>query len=139
MAIWNKKFDKKNGETRVCKDCNESFFTMRPIHTCKKCTFERYKHLVKRPEKKENYPFSSVNNDAGARFSKIRQNLRKAWKEGPEAVKRHYNAQLKEAEELGILTWIYDRRDDETKKQKVEKSRKHITNATPDTRGHYEE
>jgi hypothetical protein len=45
---------------------------------------------------------------------------------------------LKEIEENGILKWILDRRDKETKDAKQSKSRNVIKKEFPDTRGHYE-
>ena len=142
-GIWSRKFDYVNGETRVCKKCNELFYTMKPVYTCKKCANENQKLYSQKYRDeigiKENYPFSSVGNEAGARFSKIRQKLRKAWEDGPEAVKKHYTKQLKEAEELGIMKWIFDRRDDATIKSRTEKSKNQTQIEYPDTRGHYEE
>lgn len=143
MAIWNTKFDRINGETRVCKQCGNTYHTMKPIWICRLCTNEQQRKIQEKKRKsygiKDNYPFSTKNHDAGKRFCKIRQKLRKAWDEGPEAVKKHYEAQLQEAEELGIMKWIYDRRDNETIKGKAEKSKKHIAKDWPDTRGYYED
>ncbi len=48
----------------------------------------------------------------------------------------HYDKQLKEIEENGILEWILDRRADTDKR---ERSRNMIRKEYPDTRGHYEE
>jgi hypothetical protein len=65
---------------------------------------------------KKNYPFDNVTSQAQLRFNRIQKELREAWKQGPEAVKRHYDKQLKEAEELGIMQWIFDRRTTQGKR-----------------------
>jgi len=108
---------------RVCKICGEEYQPTKTIRTCKKCTNEKsrlnrikYKAQGKLPADKPNYPFSNVSNQASLRFNRIQKELRNAWKEGPEAVKRHYDKQLKEAEELGIMQWIFDRRTTQGKK-----------------------
>lgn len=141
-GLWARKFDYKNGETRVCNKCNEPFYTKKPIWRCSKCFNAEQKIIQTKLRKerghKEPYPFSSANHEAGARFSKIRQELRKAWLEGPDAVKEHYTKQLKEAEELGIMKWIFDRRDDATIKSRTEKTKNQTQIEYPDTRGHYE-
>lgn len=141
-GIWSRKFDYKNGEDRVCKICNEPFHTIRPINSCRKCTADKANAYARkhRPyQRKEQYPFSTATNEAGSRFSKIRQELRKAWLEGRQTLTNHYTKQLKEAEELGIINWINDRRDKESQEQKKEKSKKKIHNDYPDTRGYNEQ
>jgi hypothetical protein len=103
---------------RVCITCGNIFLPNKPLNNCSKCINEKarlnrikYKEEGKIPQDKTPYPFCTKTNQAGARFNKIKRELNKAWNEGREAVKRHYDKQLKEAEELGILEWIYDRRD----------------------------
>ena len=64
--------------------------------------------------------------------------LVKAWKEGPEALKAHYDKQLKEIETNGVLDWINDRRTNEAKRERSAKTRNRIRKEFPDTRGHYE-
>lgn len=109
---------------RVCKYCGETYMPERPIKFCNTCRNKkanerriRDKEMGKLPADKPNYPFSTRNNDAIKRFAQIKKRLDKAWEEGPEAVKAHYDRQLKEAEEFGILEWIYDRRTTESKKE----------------------
>jgi hypothetical protein len=141
-GLWNRKFDHKNGEDRVCKVCDVSFHTMKPINSCRKCTADKANAYARehRPyERKGLYPFDTRSNEAGNRFYKIRIEMRKAWLGGREALDKHYAKQLKEAEDLGILKWINDRRDKESKEQKQEKSKKRINNDYPDTRGYYED
>ncbi len=144
MAIWNVKFDKINGETRECKKCNIAFHTMKPIWICcKKCSNANQKILSKQYRdkigKKEKYPFSTKTNEAGARFCKIRTALSNAWKEynktgDKSIIIAHYDKQLKEAEDLGIIKWIFDIRTDEAKRENSLKSRNKITSELPDTR-----
>jgi hypothetical protein len=106
---------------RICRECGEEFQPIKPVLRCKKCTNEsarlnriKYKEQGKLPSKKDKYPFDNYTNEAGARFHRIQRELREAWKIGREAVQAHYDKQLKEIEELGILEWIYDRRDTQT-------------------------
>ena len=67
-----------------------------------------------------------------------------AWKEynktGDKSyVIAHYDKQLKEITENGILTWILDRRCLVAQKEKKSKTRGMIKNQYPDTRGYYED
>ena len=108
---------------RICKICGEEYQPKKATLTCRKCSNEKarlnrikYKAQGKIPADKPNYPFSNVSNQASLRFNRIQKELRNAWKEGPEAVKRHYDKQLKEAEELGIMEWIFDRRTTQGKR-----------------------
>lgn len=139
---FKKPFNRIDGETRQCRECNTEFYTQKPIWVCRLCTNEQQRKIQEKKRKvqgiKDTYPFSSVKNEAGARFSKIRQDLRVAWNNGRVAINKHYAKQLKEAEELGILKWIYDRRDNETIKGNSQKSRNQTKIDWPDTRGHYE-
>jgi len=84
-------------------------------------------------EAKKNYPFNTNNGEAVARFHKIQYALRDC--KTKEERRAHFAKQLKEIEELGILEWIYDRRDEESKNEKRTKSRKTIKRDFPDTRG----
>jgi hypothetical protein len=70
--------------------------------------------------------------------------LSNAWKEynrtGDKSyVIAHYNKQIKEIKENGIMQWIFDRRDEETLKANKPKSRNMTKIDYPDTRGHYED
>ena len=148
--MFKKPFNRKVGEQRECKQCNESFFTFKPIWRCQKCTnkLQRVIEEKKRAlyQKKDSYPFDNRTNEAGARFHRIQRELRKAWvefeKTGDKSIiTAHYDKQLKEIEENGIMTWILDRRSDDAKKEMNPntKSRNMIKTDYPDTRGHYEE
>jgi hypothetical protein len=146
--MFKKPFNKQVGETRACKHCGNEFFTMKPIWKCTKCTnaSQRIIEEKKRAKKgkKEQYPFNNYTNEAGARFHRIQRELRKAWVEfentGDKSyVTNHYEKQLKEIQELGILKWIYDRRDDESKKSNRPKTANMTRKEYPDTRGYYEE
>ena len=149
-GLWNRKFDRKNGETRICKECGETYHTMKPINKCRLCVNKAQRVIeevrrAKTPLKKP-YPFNNRTNEAGARFCSIRTALSNAWKEynktGDKSyVIAHYEKQLKEAKELGILEWIYDRRTPEAKRENNQylKTRNMINKDLPDTRGHYED
>jgi len=146
--MFKKKFDRVNGEIRQCRECNVEFHSFKPVFVCRPCDNrikrERLKERgllgeidVYRPKK--NYPFDNKGSEADNRFAKIRAKTNQAWKLGREAINAHYEAQLKEIEENGILEWIYDRRDDETIRSKRSRSRTYINKDYPDTRGHYED
>lgn len=141
-GLWNKKFNWKNGEDRICKDCNIPFHTKKPCYTCNLCRNKKirdYVHKNRPYQAKDKYPFSSLGGEATDRFVDIRRRLRIAWAGGRDTLTEHYSKQLKEIEENGILQWIYDRRDKETMAEKSDKSRNKIIKEYPDTRGHYED
>ena len=147
-GLWARKFDYKNGETRICKHCDASFHTNKPRYTCNVClnAKQRIIETSKRAKypKKDTYPFNNRTNEAGARFCTIRTALSNAWKEynktgDKSVVIAHYNKQLKEIHENGIWQWIWDRRDEETLKEKKLKSARMTRKEYPDTRGWYEE
>jgi hypothetical protein len=147
MALWNIKFNHKDGETRVCKHCSVSFHTMKPRYRCNACLNANQKVVEQNKrdkyEKKARYPFDTKTNAAGLRFNRIHGELSKAWKEyyktgNRDALTAHYEKQLKEIEENGVLNWINDRRDKETADAKQIKSRNVIKKEFPDTRGYYE-
>lgn len=147
MGLWNRKFDYTNGETRICKGCGASFHTIKPRYTCNTCVNTKQKkyETIKRNQyqKKDGYPFDNVSNEAGARFTRIRVELRIAWKEykktgDREYLTAYYSKQLKEIEDNGIKQWILDRRDHETMMSKVIRSRKNIIKDYPNTHDYYE-
>ena len=51
-GLWAKKFDYKNGETRICQTCNEEWHTMKPRLSCNLCYNEKAK-LAQRKRKAE--------------------------------------------------------------------------------------
>jgi hypothetical protein len=153
--MFKKPFNKVTGETRECKICKEQFHTLKPVWRCKPCigkaNFESAKN--KYPpgiiptgkwagmKAKEKYPFDNRGSEASNRFCTIRTKLSNAWKEYRKTGDRniitaHYDKQLQEIKDNGIMEWILDRRADSDKK---EKSRNMIKKEYPDTRGHYEE
>lgn len=143
MPLWSVKFDHKNGENRVCRQCGDTYHTMKPIWICKKCRNENQKPINAAQRalvgKKENYPFDNKGNQAGARFHRIQRDLRKAWKEYEETgdrsiINQHYEKQLKEIQENGIWEWIWDRRDDASKKEAKEKTRTQTIKEHPSTK-----
>jgi hypothetical protein len=147
-GLWAKKFDYKNGETRQCKECGETYHAKKPRWLCTKCVNAKQRPIeqakrAKTPNK-EQYPFDTKGNEAANRFCKIRTALSKAWKEyqktgDKSVVIAHYNNQLKEIHDNGIWQWIWDRRDDASKKENKLRTRNVIKKEYPDTRGHYEE
>jgi len=139
--MFKKPFNKKDGETRVCLDCSVEFHTMKPINRCTPCANKRNKNrleekielgLVEKHEYKENYPFNTTNGEAVKRFHRIQYALRDCKTKEERRV--HFAKQLKEIEENGILKWIYDRRDEETKREKRSKRDSKINKDIPDTR-----
>jgi hypothetical protein len=149
-GLWSRKFDRKNGETRECKWCGETFHAKKPIWKCTKCVNAAQKIIETKKRakypKKDRYPFDNYTNEAGNRFCKIRTALSNAWKEynktgDKSVIVAHYDKQLKEIQDNGIMHWILDRRDVESKKQNnlIVKSMNMINKDLPDTRGWYEE
>jgi hypothetical protein len=153
--MFKKPFNSKLGETRECKICGEQFHTLKPVWRCKPCigkaNFESAKN--KYPpgiiptgkwagmKPKEKYPFDNRSSEASNRFCTIRTKLSNAWKEYNKTgdrsiITKHYDNQLNEIKQNGIMEWILDRRADSDKK---ERSRNMIKKEYPDTRGHYEE
>ena len=69
-GLWSRKFDYKNGETRVCKVCGETYHTPKPINKCKKCVNDAQRPIeeAKRAKykKKEQYPLPPVKALRGA-------------------------------------------------------------------------
>jgi len=146
-GLWSRKFDYNNGEQRVCKECGDTYHTMKPRWLCTKCVNAKQKIVETkkraRTPKKEQYPFDNKGNEAGARFCSIRTAMSKAWREYEKTgdksiVIAHYDKQLKEIHENGIWEWIWDRRDDATIKGRTIRSKEIINKDLPDTRGHYE-
>ena len=141
MGLWNVKFDHKNGETRQCKECNETFHTKKPRWRCNQCVNAKQKiaETNKRAkyEKKVPYPYQGPNHNYHQRFYPIRSKLHKMkvredWKE-------YFKIKLDEIlEDAVLMKWIWDRRDKETAEAKKIKSRNVIKKEFPDTRGHYE-
>ena len=145
--MFKKPFNRTIGETRTCKHCAVEFHTFKPRYSCNGCLNVAQKIIEKKKralyKKKDNYPFSTRTNEAGARFHRIQRDLRKAWIEFEKTGDRniitaHYEKQLKEIEENGILKWIIDRRDRETLAAKQSKSRKTITKEYPNHHDYYE-
>ena len=147
--MFKKPFNRKVGEERVCKECNDSFYTFKPMWVCTKCVNVKQRIIEQkkraRTPKKEHYPFDNYTNEAGARFCKIRTALSNAWKEynktgDKSVVIAHYDKQLKEIKDNGIMEWILDRRTPEARREMNPnaKSRNMIRTDYPDTRGHYE-
>jgi len=145
--MFKKPFNRTIGETRQCKECDVEFFTLKPVYTCKHCQNKKQKVIEQRKrekyEKKPKYPFDTKTNEAGNRFCRIHRELVIAWKQyrktgDKSIITQHYDKQLKEIEENGILKWILDRRDKETLEARQVKSRKNITKDYPNHHDYYE-
>ena len=146
--MFKKPFNRKVGETRQCKTCGDTFHAKKPIWKCTKCVNADQKIIEQKKRlnyaKKEQYPFNNRTNEAGSRFCSIRTALSNAWKQynktGDKSyVIAHYDKQLKEIAENGILTWILDRRCLVAQQEKKSKTRGMIKTDYPDTRGYYED
>jgi hypothetical protein len=157
MSLWKVKFDHENGETRRCKVCDKDFHTPKPVWRCKPCTSkyifekakEKYGEGVPSTGKwaglplKKPYPFDNKGSEANNRFCTIRTKLSNAWKEYKKTgdrshINKHYDNQLNEIVENGIMEWILDRRSDDVKRDLQSKSKRQTQIDWPDTRGHYE-
>ena len=147
--MFKKPFNRKVGETRTCKHCNESFHTLKPIWKCQTCVNKSQKVIEQRKrakyKKKDRYPFDTRGNSANVRFNSIRTALSNAWKEYQKTgdksyVIAHYDKQLKDIKDNGIMEWILDRRTPEAKREMnpYARTRNMIAKDLPDTRGHYE-
>jgi hypothetical protein len=145
--MFKKPFNRTIGEERICKGCDTPFHTFKPVYTCQPCQNKKQKIVEQKKrslyKKKDNYPFDTKTNEAGSRFHRIQRELRKAWiefkKTGDKSIiTQHYDKQIKEIEENGILKWIIDRRDAETNKAKIIKSRNHIQKDYPNHHDYYE-
>jgi hypothetical protein len=145
--MFKKPFNRTIGEERKCKVCDIAFHTFKPVYTCQPCQNKKQKIIEQKKralyQKKDNYPFDNRTNEAGSRFHRIQKELRKAWiefkKTGDKSIiTQHYDKQIKEIEENGILKWIIDRRDAETNKAKIIKSRNHIQKDYPNHHDYYE-
>jgi hypothetical protein len=145
--MFKKPFNRTIGEERQCKGCGVSFYTYKPRYSCNQCLNAAQKIVEQKKralyKKKDNYPFDTRTNEAGARFHRIQRELRKAWiefqKTGDKSIiTQHYDKQIKEIEENGIMKWILDRRDKETLEAKQSKSRKSITKDYPNHHDYYE-
>jgi hypothetical protein len=146
--MFKKPFNSKVGEQRECKICKEQFHATRPVWRCKPCigkiNFENAKKKYGEGivptgkwagmKAKEKYPFDNRGTEASNRFATIRKKLRKAWEGGREDITKHYDNQLNEIKENGILEWILDRRSDSDKKDGEAKSKKKIHIEYPNTR-----
>jgi len=122
--------------------CSKEFHTMKPINRCNVCTNEWNKIQKQRKidegliiplENKLPYPFNTTNGEASSRFKRIQKGLKECYTR--EERREFFQKQLKEAEELGIMQWIFDRRDEETKREKRTQTRGMIKKHYPDTRG----
>lgn len=128
-----KKFDRVNGETRICKECDNEFYTMTPKYRCNICQYKKQKPMIdEKFEKKDKYPFDVKKGEAKKRFNRIRRELNNCW--DSEERRAHYDKQLKEIETNGVLKWILDRRDRDSLDEGRTKRQSQIRKDYPDTR-----
>ena len=140
-GLWSRKFDYQNGETRQCKECNTEFYTIKPRYCCNACINAKQKKYESRRrkeyEKKASYPYQGKNHNYKQRFEPLKRILHKMkhrveWQ-------TYFKIKLDEIfADAVLMKWINDRRDMETKNEKVARSKKVIQKDFPDTRGHYE-
>lgn len=142
-GLWSRKFDKNNGETRVCKECGDTYHTMKPRWICTKCVNAKQKIVeeAKRAKYKSKikYPYHTNprlgwHGSAKQHFLNIRTRNGKAWKGGREALTDFYSEIFKEIQANGIMEWIWDRRDRETLDKDRKKRDSKIRSDFPDTR-----
>jgi len=142
-VMFKKKFDNVNGETRICRVCDVEFYTKKTTYICSKCQCKKVNDYRKqkladgRLTLKAPYPYKKLNNNYKSNFDKLKSKIHK-MKERHEW-QAYFKERLDEVlNDALLMTWINDRRDNETKKEKTIKSRNVIKQQTPDTRGHYE-
>jgi translation initiation factor 2B subunit (eIF-2B alpha/beta/delta family) len=149
--MFKKKFNYKEGEKRECIVCTNIFETFKPRWKCDKCLAEHIyqtklknvpKGIIKTgkfegQEYKKAYPFSTRTHEAIKRFNRIKRELNKCTTK--EERRAHYQKQLEEIKHNGIWEWIFDRRDDESIREKKGKSKLQTITEYPDLRGYYEE
>ena len=140
-GLWSVKFDHKNGETRQCKVCSETFHAKKPIWKCQKCVNASQKIIETRKrakyERKEPYPYQGENHNYHQRFYPLRAKLhkikvREEWKE-------YFKEKLDEIlNDAVLMKWINDRRDKETAEGKQVKSKSNIQKDYPNHHDYYE-
>lgn len=141
MSLWKVKFDHKNGETRVCKECSASFYTKKPRHSCNTCLNIKQKVIEQNKrskyERKQPYPYQGPNHDYHQRFYPLRVKLHKIkvrseWQ-------KYFKEKLDEIlNDAVLMKWINDRRDKETAEAKQVKSKRNITKDYPNHHDYYE-
>jgi len=145
--MFKKPFNKTIGENRECKKCGLQFHTFKPRYTCNACLNVAQKVIEQKKrdkyQKKPTYPFNVKGGKAASRFCSIRTAISKAWREykktgNRDVMAQHYDKQLKEIEENGILKWIIDRRDKESLNDKKVKSKTNIQKDYPSYHDYYE-
>jgi hypothetical protein len=141
--MFKKPFNYKTGEVRVCKGCGNEYHTDKPRWHCVDCLNEAQKKYQCKYVRKEQYPFDNRTGESNRRFCSIRTALSNAWKEYRKTgdrsiITKHYNKQLEEIRENGIMTWILDRRTLEAKQENSPKTRNRIRKDYPDLRGYHE-
>lgn len=141
MGLWNRKFDYANGETRQCKGCGISFYTIKPRYECNTCLNIKQKVIEQRKranyEKKQSYPYQGPKHDYHTRFYPLRVKLHKL--KVREEWQKYFKEKLDEIMQDKILMkWINDRRDKETLEAKQAKSKKNIQKDYPNTHDYYE-
>lgn len=146
-GLWARKFNYKDGETRICKTCGREWHTMKPRLSCNLCYNEKARLCqIRRKEegkiewnKKTKYPYhhgsaQGWKGSAKQHFSNIRNRHDKAWREGKDALREHYDKVFEEIQSNGIWEWIWDRRDRETLDKDRKKRDSKIIKDYPNTK-----
>ena len=113
-GLWSKKFNYKDGEDRVCKECGDTYHTMKPRWICTKCVNanQRIIEEAKRANYKSKirYPYHSDNRgwqgSAKQHFLNIRTRNSKAWKGGREALTAFYSEIFEEIQSNSLRTLV---------------------------------
>ena len=140
-GLWNRKFDHKNGEERLCKHCGITFHTMKPRYCCNACLNTKQKVIEQKKraqyEKKAPYPHQGKNHNYNQRFRPLRMKLHK-MRERSEW-QAYFKIKLDEIfNDALLMKWINDRRDKETISTKQVKSKSNITKDYPNHHDYYE-
>ena len=141
--MFKKPFDKANGEIRNCKMCQLDFHSMKPVWFCPKCQVIKQTAIRQRKlaegviELKAPYPYVKIKDGKReyiGRFKKMqtklnRMHARDEWKQFfKQRLEEIFNDEV-------LMKWIFDRRDNETKKAKQTKSKTKTNKEYPDLRG----
>jgi hypothetical protein len=119
---------------RQCKLCKEMFLPSVPLWKCPKCqaAYQRMKnkesYIIK-----DAYPF--IEPEKSSRFRRIKRELGKCKTQKERS--EHFGKQLEEIIDNGIMKWIWDRRDMESKQKAKVKSVNAQHKDYPSTKGLY--
>jgi hypothetical protein len=140
-----KKFDKINGEDRICSICTTPFHAIRAITFCPKCATQKQQSIRQKKleegkiQLKQPYPYIRMHNgkrEYAWRFKQLQSKLNKIKKRVD--WKQYLKERLDEVlNDEVLMKWINDRRDNETKKANQIKSNNQTKKEYPNTKGLY--